>query len=75
MHYNYAMLMEAFVACQTGQVFASLGCLPQVRQRFSTRVVSETLMIFIGSNGIALPWVSSWVCSSRSYQLEVERLL
>lgn len=75
MHYNYAMLMEAFVACQTGQVFAPLGCLPQVRQRFSTRVVSETLMIFIGSNGIALPWVSLWVCSSRSYQLEVERLL
>ena len=70
MHYNYAMLMEAFVACQIGQVFASLGCLPQVRQHFSVQVLSETLMIFIGSNCIALSWISLCVFSSHSYQLK-----
>lgn len=50
--------MEAFMACQIGRVFASLGCLLQVRQCFSIKALSETLMIFIWWNCMVLSCIS-----------------
>lgn len=61
--------MEAFRACHTGRGFALVGCLLRARQCFSIKALSETLVIFIWRNYMALSCISL-VFFSRFYQLK-----